>query len=39
MHIYVEYKKEGDKMTATAIKAAAPKAAKKKVNPTEAPKE
>ena len=29
MHVTVEYKKEGDKMIATAIKASAPKAAKK----------
>ncbi len=28
MHVSVEYKKEGDKMIATAIKASAPKAAK-----------
>ncbi len=36
MHVSVEYKKEGDKMIATAIKASAPKAAKEK--PAEAPK-
>ncbi len=29
MHVSVEYKKEGDKMVATDIKASAPKAAKK----------
>jgi len=39
MHVSLDYKKEGDKMIATAIKAAAPKAAKKKVKPAEAPKE
>ncbi len=36
MHVSIEYKKEGDKMIATAIKASAPKAAKKE--PAEAPK-
>ncbi len=30
MNVSVEYKKDGDKMVATAIKAAAPKAAKEK---------
>ncbi len=30
MHVSVEYKKDGDKMTAVAIKASAPKAAAKK---------
>ena len=34
-----KYTKDGDKMIATAIKVATPKAAKKKVKPAEAPKE
>ena len=40
MHVSVEYKKDGDKMIAVAIKAAAPKAAAKKAEekPAEAPK-
>jgi hypothetical protein len=38
MTVSVEYKKEGEKMTATMIKVAAPKAAPKKENPAEAPK-
>ena len=38
MTVSVEYKKEGEKMIATMIKAAAPKAAPKKEKPTEAPK-
>ena len=33
-----EYKKEGEKMIATMIKVAAPKAAPKKEKPAEAPK-
>jgi Cu/Ag efflux protein CusF len=37
-NVSVEYKKDGDKMTATAIKAAAPKAAPKKEEPKAAPK-
>lgn len=38
MHVSVEYQKVGDKMTAVAIKVAAPKAAPKKEAPKEAPK-
>ena len=39
MNVSVEYKKDGDKMVATAVKAAAPKAAKAKAeNPADAPK-
>ena len=43
MNVSVEYKKDGDKMVATAVKAAAPKAAKEKAEkpaekPAEAPK-
>lgn len=38
MNASVEYKKEGDKMTATAIKLAAPKAAPKKEKPAAEPK-
>jgi len=33
MHVSVEYKKDGEKMTAAAIKASAPKAAPKKEEP------
>jgi hypothetical protein len=38
MTLSVEYKKEGEKMIATMIKVAAPKAAPKKEKPAEAPK-
>ena len=38
MTVSVEYKKEGEKMIATMIKVAAPKAAPKKDTPKEAPK-
>lgn len=38
MHVSVEYKKDGDKMTAGSIRVAAPKAAPKKEKPAEAPK-
>lgn len=40
MNVAVEYKKDGDKMVATAVKASAPKAASKKATPkpAEAPK-
>jgi hypothetical protein len=38
MNVSVEYQKAGDKMTAVAIKVAAPKAAPKKETPKEAPK-
>jgi len=38
MTLSVEYKKEGEKMIATMIKVAAPKAAPKKDTPKEAPK-
>lgn len=43
MNVAVEYKKDGDKMVATAVKASAPKAAAKKTEkapekPAEAPK-
>ncbi len=38
MNASVDYKKDGDKMTAVAIKVAAPKAAPKKEAPKEAPK-
>jgi hypothetical protein len=38
MNASVDYKKDGDKMTAVAIKLAAPKAAPKKEAPKEAPK-
>ncbi len=38
MNASVDYKKDGDKMTAVAIKIAAPKAAPKKEAPKEAPK-
>ena len=38
MQVAVEYKKDGDKMTAATIKVAAPKAAPKKEKPAEAPK-
>jgi Cu/Ag efflux protein CusF len=38
MHVSVEYQKVGDKMTAVAIKVAAPKAAPKKEAPKETPK-
>jgi len=41
MNVAIEYKKDGDKMVATAVKAAAPKAAKEKKpaeKPAEAPK-
>ena len=38
MSVTVEYKKDGEKMTAATIKVAAPKAAPKKETPAEAPK-
>ncbi|OGP96275.1 MAG: hypothetical protein A2157_14125 [Deltaproteobacteria bacterium RBG_16_47_11] len=38
MNVSVEYKKDGDKMVAAAIKVSAPKAAPKKEAPKEAPK-
>jgi hypothetical protein len=38
MSVTVEYKKDGEKMTAATIKVAAPKAAPKKEKPAEAPK-
>ncbi len=38
IQVCVEYKKEGEKMIATMIKVAAPKAAPKKDTPKEAPK-
>jgi hypothetical protein len=39
MNVSVEYKKDGDKMVATAVKAAAPKAAKAKKEKAEKPAE
>jgi hypothetical protein len=38
MSVTVEYKKDGEKMTAATIKVAAPKAAPKKEKPAETPK-